>query len=106
MMVFSIASTYLTRVNNIGLSVCGILFYLQITNSLNLTVLQDLLAEFCRHTDCSQDFTYLVMHDHSKWLGWSKGQRCVRIFSSDGARTTCGTAKFELYTEEHRGLGT
>ena len=35
--------------------------------------------------------THLLMHGHNKWLGWSKGQRCVRIFSHDGARTTCGT---------------
>ena len=43
--------------------------------------------------------TYLVMYGQSKWLGWPKRQRCVRIFSREGAHITCGTAKFELYTE-------
>ena len=37
-----------------------------LTNSLNLTVLQDLLAEFCRHTDCSQDFKMSALYGGSR----------------------------------------
>ena len=36
MMAFSIASRYMTRVTNIGLSVCGILFCLQIFRSVGV----------------------------------------------------------------------
>ena len=35
MMAFSIALRYVTRVMNIGLSVCGILFYLQVFTCIN-----------------------------------------------------------------------
>ena len=62
--IFISIDTYDYRVTNIiGLSVCGILFYLQRFRYTNkqlepksYKICLCLLAEFCRHTNCSQDF--------------------------------------------------
>ena len=66
-MAFSIALRYVTKVTNIGVSVCGILFYLlkfryTIKQLESRTLTRSCVsscyvqAKFCRHTNCSQDF--------------------------------------------------
>ena len=75
MVAFSLALRHITRVMNIiGLSVCGILFYLQVLTYINKQLESHSLTRSVGM--CKLSFvdiiTYLVMHGH-KWLGWSKG---------------------------------